>query len=139
MTTLKVIIMATFLSSLFSCNNNKSDNLAKTKSIDTLVGSTLENINNSEHSVIQFQIDGKMCFATINQYFKNYNNKSDFPFSLWVTVETLEKNEEGHPCFGPLNNQTKLHIKNCNFCLWKDANSARRRRSEFSERHGTMG
>lgn len=97
MTKLKVMIMVTFLSSLFSCNSKKSDNSVQSKSMETIVGSTLDNINNSEHSVVQFQIDGKVCFATINQFFKNYKNKSDFPFSLWVTVETLEKNDERHP------------------------------------------
>jgi hypothetical protein len=97
MTKLKVMFMATFLSSLLSCSNNKSDNSQQTRSMETLVGSTLDNINNSEHAVIQFQINGKVCFATINQYFKNFPNKGDFPFSLWVTVETLEKNDEGHP------------------------------------------
>jgi hypothetical protein len=97
MTKLQVIIMATFLSSIFSCGNKNSDNSEQTKSKKTLVGSTLDNINNSEHSVIQFQVDGKLCFAAINQYFKNFENRSDFPFSLWVTVETRDKNDEGHP------------------------------------------
>jgi hypothetical protein len=94
---LKVIIMATFLSSLFSCGNKKSDNLEQTQSRSTIVGSTWDNINNSQHSVFQFVIDEKLCFATINQYFKDYENKSNFPYSLWVTVETKDKNEEGHP------------------------------------------
>jgi hypothetical protein len=97
MTKLKVIIMATFLSSLFSCGNKKSENSEQSKSVNTPVGSTWDNINNSEHSVVQFEVDGKLCFATINQYFKNYKNKGDFPFSLWVKVETRDKNNEGHP------------------------------------------
>ena len=96
MTKLKVIIMASFLSALFSCNNKTSDKSAETKSAKA-IGSTLDNINNSPHSIIQFEIDEKVCFATVNQFFKNYKNKSDFPFSLWVTVETLEKNDKGHP------------------------------------------
>lgn len=96
MTKLKVIIMATFLSSLFSCSK-KSDNSEQSKSTETAVGSTWDNINNSEHSVVQFEVDGKLCFATINQYFNNYENKKDFPYSLWVTVETRDKNDKGHP------------------------------------------
>lgn len=62
-----------------------------------LVGSTLDNINNSEHTIIKFQVDNKLCFATINQFFKDYKNKSKFPFSLWITVETRDQNENGHP------------------------------------------
>ena len=89
--------MATFLSALFSCNTKTVDNSKQAMTTDTIVGSTLDNINNSQHSIIQFQVDNKLCFATINQYFKNYKSKSAFPFSLWVTVETLEKNDKGHP------------------------------------------
>nr|MBP9120858.1 hypothetical protein [Ignavibacterium sp.] len=37
-------------------------------------------------------------------------------------------------CFGPLNNQTKLHIKKCNLCLWKSANSAVRRSLKSSKK-----
>lgn len=94
---MKKIITATILSTLLSCIGKKSDSQIESNSNDSLVGSTLDNINNSEHSVIQFQIEGKTCFATINQHFKNYKYKKDFPFSLWITVEALEKNDEGHP------------------------------------------
>lgn len=73
-----------------SCNSKK-------ETMNNLLGSTLENINNSEHSVVQFQVDGKLCFATVNQFFKDYDRKSDFPLSLWITVETKDKNEQGHP------------------------------------------
>ncbi len=37
-------------------------------------------------------------------------------------------------CFGPLNNQTKLHIKKCNLCLWKSENSAVRRSLKSSKK-----
>jgi hypothetical protein len=83
---------------LFSCGSeNAQPPISKGKMADTTKGSTLYNISNSEHAVIQFQIDDKVCFASINQYFKDYKSKSDFPFSFWVTVETREKNQNGHP------------------------------------------
>ncbi len=93
---MKKIIVVIFLCALFSCGKKSTDSQTQTK-FDAIVGSTKENIDNSEHAVIQFQIDNKQCFAAINQYFKDYQNKKNFPFSLWVTVETLEKNEQGHP------------------------------------------
>lgn len=89
--------MLTLLSSLFSCVNKNTDNSTQTKKVDSIIGSTIENIDNSQHTVIQFEIDNKLCFATINQFFKNYKDKNSFPFSLWITVETLDKNENGHP------------------------------------------
>ena len=86
--------MAVLILTLFSCMNKKSVNNSDTKEI---IGSTFENINNSPHSVIRFQIDNQECFAIINEYFKNFKYKSNFPYSLWIKVETLEKNENGHP------------------------------------------
>ena len=91
------IIIATLLCTLFSCFNKKTDNFSETKSADSHFGSTKENISNSKYSVLQIQIDDKICFATINQSFKNFDNKNSFPLSLWVTVETKEKDESGHP------------------------------------------
>jgi|GEM_PF-6610943 len=97
MTRLKGITVAIFLCTMFSCDSKKTDKEIQAKPTDNIVGSTLDNINNSEHSIVQFQIDGEVCFATINQYFKDFKNKNSFPLSLWVTVETLEKNDKGHP------------------------------------------
>jgi hypothetical protein len=94
---MKNLILAIFLSTLFSCNTKTVANSKQVMTTDTIVGSTLDNINNSEFSLIQFHVDDKLGFATINQYFRNYKSKSSFPFSLWVTVETLEKNGQGHP------------------------------------------
>jgi hypothetical protein len=91
---MKQIIMITVLLSLFSCFSSKTENKTEKNKI---VGSTIENINNSPHSVITFQIENQTCFATINEYFKNYKFKSNFPYSLWITVETAEKNDKGHP------------------------------------------
>lgn len=70
---------------------------SKSKKTDTLIGSTLTNIDKAEYTMTQFEIDNKLCFATINQYFKNYKHKDSFPYSLWVTVETSQKNKNGHP------------------------------------------
>lgn len=89
--------MATLLGMLVSCFGKHSDNQTDKQLSESLVGSTWENINNSPHNVVQFEVEGKVCFATINQFFKNYKDKRLFPNSLWVKVETLEKNEYGHP------------------------------------------
>ena len=82
-----------------SCSKKgaQSENQITNTNVNAAIGSTIENINNSQHSVIQFQVDNKECFATINQYFKNYPDKKSFPYSLWITIQTLEKNEVGHP------------------------------------------
>jgi hypothetical protein len=61
------------------------------------LGSTLKNINEAEHRLVEFEVENKACFALINQNFRGYKNKKDFPFSLWITVETKNKNPNGHP------------------------------------------
>ena len=49
---MKQLIMAALLLTLFSCMNKKSTKDSEKKEI---IGSTIENINNSPHSVIRFQ------------------------------------------------------------------------------------
>ena len=85
--------MTSIFMTLFSCSNKKTENITD----NLVIGSTIENINSSQYSGFQFKIENEDCLATINQYFKGYKNKSNFPYSLWITVETKDKNENGHP------------------------------------------
>jgi hypothetical protein len=80
-----------------ACNQGSKDDATINVTDTTIVSSTLANINEAQHTVAKFEIDGKLCFATINQYFKDYKHKDRFPYSLWVTVETLQRNTNGHP------------------------------------------
>ena len=90
---MKYFIVTLLLLILISCNSKEEEN-----QMDKMIlGSTVENINNSQYSVIRFKINDEECFATINQYFNNFKYKSDFPCSLWITVETKDKNTNGHP------------------------------------------
>jgi len=90
---MKYFIVTLLLLILISCNSKEEENQMDKMNL----GSTLENISNSQYSVIRFQINDEECFATINQYFNNFKYKSDFPYSLWITVETKDKNANGHP------------------------------------------
>jgi hypothetical protein len=81
---MKKIVLVVFLASLFSCFNKSSNNKPAPDVADTLVGSTLDNIN-------------KQCFATVNEYFRAFKKKNSFPYALWINVETIERNDNGHP------------------------------------------
>ena len=102
---MKCLLITALLFSIYCCSSKNSDAAASIPSKDTLIksiqdsgfGSTLDNINNSPNAVMKFEIEGKPCIAIINQYFKNYSYKKSFPYSLWITVETKEKNTNGHP------------------------------------------
>jgi hypothetical protein len=73
---------------LFSCNseskpaiNNRvapPDSLVKFRSLD-------------------FIVDGKPCLALINVGYKDFRKKKEFPLSLFITINTLEKDIAGHP------------------------------------------
>jgi hypothetical protein len=89
----RYLIVATMIMTLFSCLNRKSE----PKNDNLIIGSSIENINSSQYTGFKFNIENEVCLATINQYFKGYKYKSQFPYSLWITVETKYKNENGHP------------------------------------------
>jgi hypothetical protein len=88
---LNLLFLILILLSITSCLNKKNEaNM-------NIIGSTIENINNSKYSGVEFNIEDEYCVGTINEYFKGYKNKVDFPYSLWITVETKDKNNDGHP------------------------------------------
>lgn len=41
--------------------------------------------------------NGGLIFITANYAYKNYKFKADYPWFLWIEIETKDKNENGHP------------------------------------------
>jgi hypothetical protein len=101
---MKYFLLAICMDVILSCSAQvKSIDSVKASPQKNVIGSTLLNIENSSYVVLQFEIDKKPCLALINQSFKNYAHKSDFPYAVWITVETREKNENGHPLINESN------------------------------------
>jgi len=48
-------------------------------------------------TTLKFELDGKPCLAVINTQYNDYKNKSMFPLSLFIMVNSLEKDKSGHP------------------------------------------
>jgi hypothetical protein len=48
-------------------------------------------------TTLKFEIDGKPCSAIISREFKDFKGKADFSLSLFLMVNTLEKDKDGHP------------------------------------------
>jgi hypothetical protein len=94
---MKILVLFLLLASLSCGNKTNPDKKNASAHEDKSMGSTLENINTSEYSVVHFKEEDELCFATVNHFFKDYGSKVKFPFSLWVTVETAGKNVKGHP------------------------------------------
>jgi len=48
-------------------------------------------------TTLKFEANGKPCLASINDRYKNFTDKSSFSLSLFIMVNTMEKNKDGHP------------------------------------------
>ena len=48
-------------------------------------------------TTLKFELDGKPCEAVINNQYKDYTYKSMFPLSLFLMINTLEKDKNRHP------------------------------------------
>lgn len=48
-------------------------------------------------TTLKFELNGKPCIAVINKQYKDYKNKAMFPLSLFLMVNTTDKDQKGHP------------------------------------------
>lgn len=46
---------------------------------------------------LEFILDGKPCIALVNQGYKDFKKKKEFPLSVFITINTVEKDSLGHP------------------------------------------
>jgi len=75
---------------LFSCHSETkpADNYSKAnRSVDSLV----------KFRSLDFIVNGKPCTALINEGYKDFKRKKEFPLSLFITINTIEKDSNGHP------------------------------------------
>lgn len=48
-------------------------------------------------TTLKFEAEGKPCVALINNRYISYKEKSKFSMSLFIMVNTIDKNKDGHP------------------------------------------
>jgi len=48
-------------------------------------------------TTLKFEANGKPCLASINDRYKNFQDKSSYSLSLFIMINTLDKNKDGHP------------------------------------------
>lgn len=61
------------------------------------VGSTWENTNNAKYTVMPYMNGNDTCFAMMNEYFKTFDRKAQFPFFMLVSAQTEKNNVKGFP------------------------------------------
>lgn len=85
----KIYILLLCVLPLVSCSqSNKAENNRK---------STPSIKPEDVFTTLQFELEGKPCVAVINKEFKDFKNKPTFPLSLFLLVNTFEKDKNGHP------------------------------------------
>jgi hypothetical protein len=84
----KYYFLIFFLIPLISCSQNKTGT-DKTKIEAPIIKQSFTSL--------QFEKDGKPCIASINDRYIGFNEKSNYSLSLFIIVNTLEKDKNGHP------------------------------------------
>ncbi len=85
-----IFVVILFILPLVSCSqSNKKENTNKPAAVALKPENTF--------TTLQFELDGKPCVAVINKQYKDYKSKFMFPLSLFLKVNTLEKDKNGHP------------------------------------------
>ncbi len=74
---------------LISCSQNKK--------VNSEPGKIEAPIINQNFTTLKFEANGKPCLASINDRYIGFKEKSIFSLSLFIMVNTLDKNKDGHP------------------------------------------
>lgn len=74
---------------LISCSQNKK--------VETETVNSEAPIINQNFTTLKFEANGKPCSASINDRYINFKDRSSFSLSLFIMVNTLDKNKDGHP------------------------------------------
>jgi len=56
-----------------------------------------DSVSKQRFKTLEFMVDDKRAFATIDTRYTDFKDKKEFPLSLFITINTLEKDSDGHP------------------------------------------
>lgn len=92
----KLLLALSLLLIINACKGNKKPGTA---SLYTPINqdSTAIGIGKPDFKTLKFEYEGKPCISVINNRYASFKNKSSFPLSLFITVTTIDKDEDGHP------------------------------------------
>lgn len=77
-----------FLIPLISCSQNKTP-FGTSKNEDKIIKQNFLSL--------QFESDGKPCIASINNRYIKFSEKSNYSLSMFIIVNTIDKDKNGHP------------------------------------------
>lgn len=76
-----------------ACGNN--NNAAELKRQQLTLQA--DSVSKQKFKTLEFMVDNKPAFAIIDARYIDFKQKKEFPLSLFVTVNTIEKDSIGHP------------------------------------------
>lgn len=92
------LILISLCSLLISCSEQVKENvIEQALQKASPVGSTWQNIKASKQVSSQYMNGADTCFALMNDYFRNYNNKLSWPFFMLISTQTEANNVRGFP------------------------------------------
>ncbi len=56
-----------------------------------------DSVGRPQPDTLHFVVDDNPCYAVIDRRYRNFTHRSEFPLSLFITIETLKKDRNGHP------------------------------------------
>lgn len=90
----KLLLALTLLLTINSCKGGKKP---ETASLYIPINQDSTAIGKPDFKTLKFEYEGKPCISVINNRYASFKNKSSFPLSLFITVTTIDKDENGHP------------------------------------------
>jgi hypothetical protein len=80
------------VSYLTACSNSYNQSAVKQELVKEA-----DSIAKPKFKTLEFMVDDKPAFATIDTRYADFKDKKEFPLSLFITVNTIEKDSIGHP------------------------------------------
>ena len=74
-----------------SCEGNSQKS---TSDAAYTLNDTTKNVTTDKFVVLKFMAENKPCTASLNTKYKNFNNKADYPLSVFITISKSSTNKK---------------------------------------------
>ena len=77
---------------LTACGNSQSPVIKQRQ-----LSRQADSISRQQFQTLEFIVDNKPALAVIDTRYKDFKNKKEFPLSLFITINTVDRDNNGHP------------------------------------------
>ncbi|HEY1007770.1 MAG TPA: DUF695 domain-containing protein [Sphingobacteriaceae bacterium] len=91
---MRILVPALFLVFLITaCTGRENPTLKARKELSKMADS----VARPKPDTLHFVVEDRPCYAVIDRRYLDFGHRSEFPLSLFVTLETRKKDRNGHP------------------------------------------